>query len=46
MAEIPYNALYQEKEDGVYFQCGEHWVHESLVDIIYSFKEEVTYGND
>lgn len=35
-----YNALYQEREDGMYFQCGEHWVHEALEDIIYSFKEE------
>jgi hypothetical protein len=36
--------LYKEENQEYYFLIGSSWVHESLIDTIYSMKEENIYG--
>jgi len=38
--------VYTKKEDSYYFKTTEnYWLHESLMDIYFSMKEELNYGN-
>ena len=37
--------MYTFKNEEAYFLVDGYWVHEALIDFIYSYKEEKSYGN-